>query len=86
MCFSLKHHRGNGSQFLPHRVSRLIPELAIYRFGANLYYANESRVTEEILELVKKASPKLKWFCLSASMISDVDYPALNQSDNFMRN
>jgi len=50
------------------------PGLAIYRFGANLYYANESRVTEEILDLVKKASPRLKWFCLSASMISDVDY------------
>jgi SulP family sulfate permease len=50
------------------------PGLAIYRFGANLYYANESRFTEEILGLVKKASPSLKWFCLSASMIGDIDY------------
>jgi MFS superfamily sulfate permease-like transporter len=50
------------------------PGLAIYRFGANLYYANESRFTDEILGLVKKASPSLKWLCLSASMIGDIDY------------
>jgi SulP family sulfate permease len=50
------------------------PGLAIYRFGANLYYANENRFTEEILGLVKKASPSLKWLCLSASMIGDIDY------------
>jgi len=50
------------------------PGLAIYRFGANLYYANESRFTEEILGLVKKARPPLNWFCLSASMIGDIDY------------
>ena len=52
------------------------PGLAIYRFGANLYYANESRFTNEILDLVKKANPSLKWFCLSASMIGDIDYSA----------
>jgi SulP family sulfate permease len=50
------------------------PGLAIYRFGANLYYANESRFTEDILAIVKKASPRLKWLCLSASMIGDIDY------------
>jgi high affinity sulfate transporter 1 len=51
-----------------------VPGLAIYRFGANIYYANESHFTEEILGLVKKASPSLKWLCLSASMIGDIDY------------
>ncbi len=50
------------------------PGLAIYRFGANLYYANESRFTEDILAIVKKAGPGLKWLCLSASMIGDIDY------------
>jgi SulP family sulfate permease len=51
-----------------------ISGLAIYRFGANLYFANESRFTEDILGLVKRASPSLIWLCLSASMISDIDY------------
>jgi len=50
------------------------PGLAIYRFGANLYYANESHSMEDILGIVKNASPSLKWLCLSAAMIGDIDY------------
>jgi len=50
------------------------PGLAVYQFGANLYYANEARFTDEILEIVKKANPPLKWLCLSASSIQDIDY------------
>jgi MFS superfamily sulfate permease-like transporter len=51
-----------------------VPGVAIYRFGANLYYANESRFTDDILGILKKAGPSLKWLCLSASMIGDIDY------------
>jgi SulP family sulfate permease len=69
-----KTPQGEWKSAPPASGEQAAPGLAIYRFGANLYYANESRVTEEILGLVKKASPRLKWFCLSASMISDVDY------------
>jgi MFS superfamily sulfate permease-like transporter len=69
-----KTPQGEWKSAPPASGEQAAPGLAIYRFGANLYYANESRVTEEILDLVKKASPRLKWFCLSASMISDVDY------------
>jgi MFS superfamily sulfate permease-like transporter len=50
------------------------PGIAVYRFGANLYYANENRFTEDILGIVKKVGPSLKWLCLSASMINDIDY------------
>ena len=51
-----------------------VPGFVIYRFGANIYYANESRVIEDILGIVKKAGPSLKWLCLSASMIGNIDY------------
>ncbi len=51
-----------------------LPGLAIYRFGASLYYANATRFTAEILELVTNADPPLKWLCLSASAMGDVDY------------
>ena len=51
-----------------------VPGVAIYRFGANLYYANENRFTDDILGILKKAGPSLKWLCLSASMIGDIDY------------
>ncbi len=50
------------------------PGLVIYQFAANLYYANEARFTSEILEVVKNASPSLKWFCISASSIHDIDF------------
>jgi sulfate permease, SulP family len=69
-----KTPQGEWKSAPPASGEQAAPGLAIYCFGANLYYANESHITEEILDLVKKASPRLKWFCLSASMISDVDY------------
>jgi MFS superfamily sulfate permease-like transporter len=47
--------------------------LLIYRFGSNLYFANESSFTEEIIALAKNPH-SLKWFCISASNIGDVDF------------
>ncbi|MCU0630652.1 MAG: SulP family inorganic anion transporter [Methanoregulaceae archaeon] len=58
----------------PSSGKQAVPGLAIYRFGANLYYANENRFTGDILDIAKSASPPLKWLCLSASMIGDIDY------------
>ena len=57
MSFSQKHPQGEWKSAPPTSGEQAVPGLAIYRFGANLYYANESRFTEEILGLVKKASP-----------------------------
>jgi sulfate permease, SulP family len=54
--------------------AQALPGLVIYRFGASLYYANASRFAEEILELVAHADPPVKWVCLSASAMGDVDY------------
>ena len=48
--------------------------LLIYRFGATLYYANASRFTEEIMELVEGADPPLRWLGISGASIGDVDY------------
>ncbi len=50
------------------------PGLVIYRFGASLYYANATRFTAEALEIAEVADPPLRWFCLSASAMGDVDY------------
>lgn len=47
--------------------------LLIYRFGSDLYFANENRFTEEIISLAK-SSKSLNWFCISATNISDVDF------------
>jgi len=48
--------------------------LMVYRFGSDLYFANENLFIREILDLSRDAGPSLKWFCLSAANIGDVDY------------
>ncbi len=50
------------------------PGLLVYRFGSGIYYANATRFTEETFDLFETADPKLRWFCLSASAIGDIDY------------
>ncbi len=54
--------------------AQVVPGLAIFNFGAGLYYANASRFTEEIVNLVEDADPPLRWFGLSAATMGDVDY------------
>jgi SulP family sulfate permease len=49
--------------------------LLVYRFGSDLYFANENRFTEEVILLAKNAN-SLKWFCVSATNIGDVDFTA----------
>ena len=48
--------------------------LAVYRFGASLYYANTARFTEEVVQLAEDAAPPLRWLAISASVITDIDY------------
>ena len=48
--------------------------LIIYRFGADLYFANEKRFIEEINSLARDAKPPIRWFCISAANIGDIDY------------
>jgi sulfate permease, SulP family len=55
-------------------VIQAAPGLVIYRFGAGLYYANATRLTEEVLAILEEADPKVEWFCLSAASIGDIDY------------
>ena len=53
--------------------TRTSPGLVIYRFAASLYYANVSRFSEQILDIVSSGEP-VQWFCIDAEAIIDVDY------------
>ena len=65
---------GGGMKTIPlEEQQQAIEGLLIYRFGSNLYFANENRFTEEIVELTKNSN-SLEWFCISASNIGDVDF------------
>ncbi|MGH3403401.1 MAG: SulP family inorganic anion transporter [Streptosporangiaceae bacterium] len=49
--------------------------LAVYRFGTSLYYANASRLLDDITVLTAQGSP-LRWVVLDGAAIGDVDYTA----------
>jgi sulfate permease, SulP family len=47
--------------------------LVVYRFGTSLYYANASRLIEDVTALVTHGDP-LHWLVLDGAAIGDVDY------------
>jgi sulfate permease, SulP family len=49
------------------------PGLVVYRFEVGVFYANASRLAEEVLGLVDVPDPP-RWFVLDAVAIDDVDY------------
>ncbi len=49
--------------------------LVVYRFGASLYYANASRLIDDVAALAAQGSP-LRWMVLDAAAIGDVDFTA----------
>jgi high affinity sulfate transporter 1 len=52
------------------------PGLIIYRFGADLFYANVSRFADEVRMLVAHAPAPVRWFIVEASAITDLDFTA----------
>jgi SulP family sulfate permease len=52
------------------------PGLVIYRFTHSMYYANAEQLTEEVTALAGDARPPLRWLCIDASAVDDVDYSA----------
>ena len=55
--------------------ARTEPGLVIYRFDTSLYYANASRLQEDVTELVGHGDP-LRWLVLDCTAIGDIDYTA----------
>jgi len=52
------------------------PGLVIYRFGADLFYANDNRFTDEVRALIEQAPTPVRWFVVDASAMTDIDYSA----------
>jgi sulfate permease, SulP family len=52
------------------------PGLIIYRFGADLFYANRKRCVTEVRALVNQAPSPVHWFIFDAGAITDIDYSA----------
>ena len=58
------------------RHQQALPGLAIYRFASSLFYANANRFADEITDLVRTASPPLRWLCIEGAAIADIDWSA----------
>ena len=69
---------GSGTWHAQPVASRVqaLPGLAVYRFTHSMYYANAEQFSEEVMALVNSADPPLRWLCLDASAIDDVDFSA----------
>jgi len=57
-------------------AAQAAPGLIIYRFTHSLYYANCRQLADEISFLADVTDPPLRWLCLDASAIDDLDYSA----------
>ena len=62
---------------LPCNEARLAePGVLIYRFGADLFYANERRFADELRGLAGRIGPDLNALVVDASAMADLDYSA----------
>lgn len=52
------------------------PGLVLYRFGANLFYANATHFSDEARALVDGAPDPVRWLVIEADAIGNVDYSA----------
>jgi high affinity sulfate transporter 1 len=53
-----------------------LPGLVVFRFDAQLFYANASRFTDDVEAVIHAAPDKVRWLVLDCSAIDDVDYSA----------
>ncbi|MFI3197456.1 MAG: SulP family inorganic anion transporter [Methylococcaceae bacterium] len=52
------------------------PGLVVYRFGADLFYANDNRFTDEVRALIEHAPTPIRWFVVDAGAMMDMDFSA----------
>jgi MFS superfamily sulfate permease-like transporter len=56
--------------------SQTEPGLIVYRFGADLFYANADRFADEVRVLIDNAPAQVRWFVVDAGAVTDLDYSA----------
>jgi high affinity sulfate transporter 1 len=70
---------GPNSRWLPAPATpgaQTAPGLIVYRFGADLFYANDHFFVDEVRALVTQAPSPVRWFVVDAAAITDLDYSA----------
>jgi SulP family sulfate permease len=62
------------------------PGLIVYRFGSDLFFANDHFFTDEVTRLIDSASDELRWFIVDAGAITDLDYSAARTLGDLIQN
>jgi len=60
------------------------PGLIVYRYGADLFYANADHFADEVRELVARAPEPVRWLVFDAEAIGDVDLSAAQTVRNLL--
>jgi SulP family sulfate permease len=56
--------------------AQMQPGLLVYRFNHSMYYANAQQLSTQITELAAAAQPPLRWLCIDAAAVDDIDFSA----------
>jgi sulfate permease, SulP family len=64
--------------------ARTAEGLLIYRFGSGVYFANVMRLVADLVTIAG-TGPPLRWLCLDAAAIGDIDYTAAVVLDQLVR-
>uniref|UniRef100_UPI003D9036C7 SulP family inorganic anion transporter n=1 Tax=Gordonia sp. B7-2 TaxID=3420932 RepID=UPI003D9036C7 len=62
-----------------------LPGLIVFRYDADLFYANASRFADDVSALVRQAPDPLRWLVLDCTVIGDVDYSASTVLSNLIK-
>jgi MFS superfamily sulfate permease-like transporter len=68
----------------PHVVTE--PGLVLYRFGAELFYANAGRFIEEVTQVVQPMPSAVKWVVVDAEAMTHLDYTAARILQSLKKN
>jgi MFS superfamily sulfate permease-like transporter len=71
----LKSPAGHWKQVPVRPGARTEDGLVVYRFGTTLYYANASRLVDDVTALADQGGP-LRWLVLDCAAVGDIDYTA----------
>jgi len=73
----LRHEPGLGWTSVPASAgNQTAPGLIVYRFGADLFYANATRFADEVCALVDGAPSPVQWLIIESDAITNLDYTA----------
>jgi SulP family sulfate permease len=62
------------------------PGLIVYRFGSDLFFANDHFFALEVIQLIDSANDVLHWFVVDAGAITDLDYSAARTLSDLIQN